>query len=187
MKLPWRRTPWFVRTDSNTIEVQIPNYPRTAAEVAVRDLRQLLVDTEEDDSSRALLARLYPTAYPDHPGLDREYQRYMRSELLASRLSSLDTLDATLGEDQLTDDQANAWLQGINAARVLCGTILGVDHDGWTPDELDLDDPDDMTLQVLALYDILGEILFELLSVLMGDGPLEPHPDDPRIDPDALP
>lgn len=182
MRLPWQPAPWFVASGDGVIQVRIPKYPRTAAEIAARDLRELLVTSADEPDTQELLRRIFPTAYPGHPGLDREYQRYMRSELLASHLSSLDTLERTLSQPTLTTADANAWLQSINAARVLCGTMLGVDHDGWSPDDVDLEGPDDVLGTVLALYQILGELLHELLMAMMG-GDAQPDPDDPRLHP----
>src|SRR3954453_6230222 len=56
------------------------------------ELRQLLDDPDDADGR---LRRLYPAAYHQEAdrGLDEEYQRLMRDELLASRLKGLDLVD----------------------------------------------------------------------------------------------
>ena len=59
----------------------------------VGELRSLLTEETTDPHARVLLARLFPTAYPDDDELEDEYQRLMREELVASKLAALDVVD----------------------------------------------------------------------------------------------
>jgi len=99
-------------------------------------LRDLLVGPSDDP----VLRRLFPTAYhlPEHAEQDAEYQRLMREDLVASRLASIELVDAALGSTgPLTEAQVMALLQAINGLRLVLGTILDVSE------ELDLDEIDD--------------------------------------------
>jgi hypothetical protein len=97
----------------------------------VGELRSLLTEETTDAHARVLLARLFPTAYPDDDELEDEYQRLMREELVASKLSALDVVEAALGEDAVPLDDAGllAVMQSINSVRLVLGTMLEVNDD----------------------------------------------------------
>lgn len=60
---------------------------------------------------------------------EAEYQAFMGSELLSSRSDALDRLLATTGTERLTESEAIAWMQSINAIRLVLGTHLGISDD----------------------------------------------------------
>jgi hypothetical protein len=99
------------------------------------ELRALLLGADDADEARPagaeqLVQRLFPTAHPDDPELEAEYQRLMRDELVASRVAALDVVDEVLAEDRPMDEgQARAFMQSINAVRLVLGTMLGVTDD----------------------------------------------------------
>jgi hypothetical protein len=83
-------------------------------------------------SDNPVLARIFPTAYhlPQHAEQDAEYQRLMREELVASRLSGLELIDAALkAKPPLTEAQLIAFSQGLNGLRLVLGTVLDVSED----------------------------------------------------------
>ena len=91
------------------------------------ELRDLLVEGDGP-----LLERLFPTAYPDDPDAEAEYQRLMREELVASRIEAIGTVTTTLGPEGpelLTEAQTLALMQSVNAVRLVLGTMLGIDDD----------------------------------------------------------
>ena len=114
----------------------------------LNELRTLLMGSSDDER----LVRLFPTAYHNETDreLDAEYQRLMREELVASRLSGIATLDRAFDEisektgrkdkAQLTLDQLMAFMQAVNGLRLVLGTMLdvGEEHD---LDELGDDHP----------------------------------------------
>lgn len=163
---------WF-RRSGDDIAVRIPGFVRDAIGRTLDDMRSLLVTG--NDELGGPLTRLFPTAYTEHPELDEEYQRFMRSELLASRLSSLETVAATIEQTQITPDEAYGWMQAVNGARVLIGSVLGIDHDEWTPDDLGEMDDDDPRFRMLLLYELLHEVLVGLIDVLSPDGFRQPE------------
>lgn len=75
------------------------------------------------------LRRLFPTAYPDDPELDAEYQGLMRDELRTSRSSAMDRVVASLEGEDLDATDMQSWLQTLNAARLVLGTRLAISED----------------------------------------------------------
>lgn len=105
----------------------------------LNELSQLLVGESDD----ARLVRIFPPAYhlDSDAQADAEYQRLMREELVASRLSGIATVNAALRSTDPVDDEAmNAFVQSINGLRLVLGTMLDVSED-MDPDAIDDDDP----------------------------------------------
>jgi len=126
-------------------------------------LRGLLLGGSDEPA----LKRIFPTAYhrsEDHE-LDVEYQRLMREDLVASRLTGLATVDEALAtEPPLTEEQVLAFMQALNGLRLVLGTLLDVSED------LDLDDIDDDDPQVGQhhLYNFLSWLLDWTVRALSG-------------------
>jgi hypothetical protein len=103
------------------------------------ELRDLLTGPDDHPA----LARIFPTAYhrPEDLDLDGEYQRLMREELVASRLTGIEiVVRAFDAKPPLAAEQLHAFMQAVNGIRLVLGTVLDVgdDHD---PDLVDDDDP----------------------------------------------
>jgi hypothetical protein len=103
----------------------------------VSELRTLLTEEATDDAAKALVLRLFPTAYPDDDELEAEYQRLMRDELVTSKLAALDVVDAALTDRPARLDEAGltAFMQSLNSIRLVLGTMLDVSDDP-TADEV---------------------------------------------------
>ncbi len=94
------------------------------------ELRALLVT--DDDDHDLLLDRLFPPAYPDDEEAEAEYQRLMREELVAARVASIDTVVEVLEPDAtpvLDESQIMAFMQSLNAVRLVLGSMLGIVDD----------------------------------------------------------
>lgn len=116
------------------------------------ELRELL--TGPDDNP--LINRLFPETYPDDAEKEAEYQRLMREELVESRVSAIDSVTETLGREGstlLSEGDVFAFLQSINAIRLVLGSMLGI-----TDDE-SADEADERDTSEHNLYDFLGWIL----------------------------
>jgi hypothetical protein len=118
------------------------------------ELRELLAGPNDND----LVRRLFPTAYPDDEEKEAEYQRLMRDELVASRLAAIDSVTETLSvapddDDLLDEAQTIAFMQSINAIRLVLGTMLGITDDESADDADRADSPEH------HLYDFLGWLL----------------------------
>lgn len=98
----------------------------------VSELHALLTGPDDDPHARELLTALFPTAYPDDDDKEAEYQRLMREELVASRLAAIDSVRATLAPDApalLDEAETVAFMQSVNAIRLVLGTMLGITDD----------------------------------------------------------
>ena len=116
------------------------------------ELRSLLTGPGDNP----LLLRLFPVAYPEDEEKEAEYQRLMREELVASRLSAIaeviDVLDPER-TDLLDEEQTIAFLQSINAIRLVLGGLLGITDDESADEADEVDSPEH------HLYDFLSWIL----------------------------
>jgi len=118
------------------------------------ELRDMLVDQADDPALR----RLFPPAYADDAERDAFYRQMTHDQLLASRLAALDTIVRTVEGDQLSHEDLEAWLTGLNALRLALGTRLDVseDHDPFE----DVDDPENHPDFVAHVaYDYLSQVL----------------------------
>lgn len=116
------------------------------------ELRALLTDPDPGPDARVLLGRLFPTAYPDDDELEAEYQRLMREELVQSRLAAIDAVERALtGNGRVDEAGLTAFMQSVNAIRLILGTMLDV-----TDDEPDRPEPD---IPEYQLYGYLSWLL----------------------------
>jgi Domain of unknown function (DUF2017) len=120
----------------------------------VPQLRDLITETDPNDER---IRRLFPTAYATDPEKEEEYRRYMRDELVQSKLAALDLFDASADATALTDGQLNGWMQSINGVRLVLGTMLDVQEDDLQIDE------DDPNIDAYLLYDYLSGLLNEIV------------------------
>ena len=119
--------------------------------VRLMDELEALLTGPGDNS---LLQRLFPTAYPDDEEKEAEYQHLMREELVASRLAAVEGVRTSLGGDDLLDEgETLAFMQSVNAVRLVLGTMLGITDDDSTDAAEGADSPEH------HLYDFLSWIL----------------------------
>lgn len=126
------------------------------------ELRELLTGPGDDP----LLDRLFPEAYPEDAEKEAEYQRLMRGELVESRVAAIDSVTTALGPDGppvLTEGETFAFLQSINAVRLVLGSMLGI-----TDDE-SADKADERDTPEHHLYDFLSWILEWTVRSLSGE------------------
>ncbi len=153
---------WFarrrVRRTTEGVEVRLDGDERRLVHELLGQLRDLLL-AEPDERTR----RLFPTAYPDDPEADAEYQRLMREDLVATRLTAIEQVEASLEGASLDDAGLNAMVTSINAVRLVIGTLLDVSED------LDRSDLpyDEAGLQLFACYEYLSVLLEELVEVAL--------------------
>jgi hypothetical protein len=116
------------------------------------ELRALLTGPDDNE----LLLRLFPAAYLDDEEKEAEYQRLMREELVTSRLSAIESVTAVLQADPgelLDEGQTVAFMQSINAVRLVLGTMLGISDDESADEAESADSPEH------HLYDFLSWLL----------------------------
>jgi hypothetical protein len=133
--------------------------------------------TEPDDP---VLARLFPTAYPDDEEAAGEFRRFTEGSLRDSKARSavliIDMLEEAGLPKELTEDglvidveldpeQASAWMRSLTDVRLALATRLGVeegDDDYW----LALPDDDPRT-HVHDIYEWVGYLQETLVQSLM--------------------
>lgn len=144
-----RRRAVIVRRADGTFAVRLSEDERALLAALVDQLDEL-VDVGPDDP---LARRLFPVAYPDDEAREAEYRLLAGEELRSSRRAALEVMRSTTQATVLTEDQVSAWLQSVNALRLVLGTRLDMqeDDDGTI-------DPDDPEANARALYHYLSAL-----------------------------
>jgi Domain of unknown function (DUF2017) len=142
-------------------EVRLPDEERALVRGLLGDLRALLSLGPDDPRVR----RLFPEAYAGDADRQAEYNQLTREELQSGRLAAVDVVEATVDERELTAEQMTAWMQAVNALRLVLGTMLDITEDDQSL-ALERDDPDAPTM---ALYGYLGVLLEELVEAQLGE------------------
>ena len=147
------------RTRSGAYRVELPEEERDLLRRLLPQLRLLLT---EEDPGDGRTRRLHPPAYTDDAEADADYQRFMREDLVASRLAAVDAVEASIDASELDEQQLMSWLGAVNNLRLVLGTLLDVSDDaeiGELPDET----PD---VETYALYAYLSSLLGEMVDAL---------------------
>lgn len=139
--MAFRRPKYLVERTSRGYVVHLQ---REEAELVARllgELRGLI--TSDDPDVASILRRLFPPAYhlADDAEAEAEYQKYMREELVASRLASIEQVQhALMSREPLDDGGVQGFMQSVNAVRLVLGVLLdvGEEHD---PSTVRDDDP----------------------------------------------
>lgn len=137
--------------------VRLDDNVRVLIRKVSEELREVLL-VNDPEATR----RLYPTAYPDDDEMNAEYQEMVHDQLLMQRLDGIDELQATIDDDVITLDTADAWMSTINQVRLVLGTRLDVSEDEMVVDD---DDPE---AQSIVIYQVLSYVLEHLTDARMG-------------------
>jgi hypothetical protein len=133
-----------VRRDGEGFVVALSDDEAELVRRLLAELGELLIGDERGE----LTARLFPVVHPDDPDQEAEYQRWMRPELVESKLTAIGTVDRALaGDGRLDESGMVAFMQAVNSVRLVLGTMLGLTDDDQ-PDEDDADSPYEMQLYV---------------------------------------
>ena len=141
----------FKATKDGDLTVRLDENLRELIRKVTEELREVLLVDDTDQ-----VARLYPTAYPDDDELDKDYQEMVHDQLLMDRLDGIDKLQGSLGDQTLSVEMADVWMNTINQARLVLGTQLDVSEDDGPIDE------DDPLVQNKVVYQLLSHILEDL-------------------------
>lgn len=145
------------RTRDGSYQLRLSSPERELLRALPAEL-ELLLDASEDPDLR----RLFPAAYEDDEAQD-EYARLVGGELLDGRRRSLATIRETVGRDRLTAEQAESWLTGLTALRLVLGTRLDV-----RDDEPPSFDPSDPRAHEWAVYFYLSWLQEQLVEAMAG-------------------
>ncbi len=122
--------------------------------------------------------RLFPPAYPDQDaqGAELEYRNLVDSALINHHRQAFATMAETAEADTLSEAELNTWLSAVGSMRLVLGTRLDVSED------MDPPDPSDPTAPEYALYELLGQLQYLMIEVLVGAAPRRGPPGgDPVI------
>jgi len=147
----------IVRRPDGTFTLRLgPDERKLLAGLA--DQLEDLVDSGPDDP---LARRLFPVAYPEDHEKEAEYRLLAGEELRASRRAALETMRSTSEANVLDEDQVGAWLQSLNALRLVLGTRLDMqeDDDGAI-------DPEEPDADARALYHYLSALTDVIVTAL---------------------
>ena len=139
------------------------------------ELRDVLIQADTTDPA---LRRLFPVAYNLDPESDEEYQRLMRSELVASRLAGISrAIEIIETSNVLSGPDLIQFMQALNSIRLLLGTMLdvGEDHEpeDYVPRQSDSQSDsqdEDPRIAQHHLYAYLGWLVESAVSVQTGRG-----------------
>lgn len=143
--------------------INVPDTDRHLLLALMSELRDLLTGPADAPALR----RIFPAAYhlPEHAEHDAEYQRLMRDDLVASRLSGMDIVEKALGQKGPLDEaQLLAFAQALNGIRLVLGTVLDVGED-IDPDDVS---PDHPLAAEHHLYSFLSWLLEWTIRALQG-------------------
>ncbi len=153
-----RKTKPPVERTTTGFRLNIDDEERALVRRLMHELRSLLLGPSDDER----MHRLFPAAYHQEGdrAMDDEYQRLMREELVASRLTGLDQVEDVLGakgkdNSRLSEAQMSAFVQALNGLRLVLGTMLDVSEDH----ELDDISPDHPLAGEYHLYAYLSWLL----------------------------
>jgi Domain of unknown function (DUF2017) len=142
------------------VRLQLTQEERALLVGLTAELRALLEGTQDDPSLR----RLFPPAYDDEAD-ERAYKELTGDSLLDGRREALELLAQTADREQLSADEADAWLRALNDVRLVLGTRLDVQEDTFAS-EPDLNDPRG---HALAVYGYLSWLQEQLVAALSRD------------------
>jgi Domain of unknown function (DUF2017) len=165
-----RRT--FARARDGSLHVTLAPQEVELLVMTARDMATLV----EEPPDGAVRDRLYPRAYldPTEESAQQEFDAVVHDELVGSRKRAFETMAARLEEAEpnrrgvveitLGPEEESEWLTGLNDARLVIGTALGVTEEADT--EYERDDP---RFEYGVLYGWLTALHFELVSLLLDE------------------
>lgn len=139
-----------------TYRLDLRDEERALIAAIVPDLRSLLADDPGDE----MLTRLFPTARPDDPEAEAEFQDMVRDELVSKRVARLEMVAELAEATVLNQDELAAWMGAVNDIRLVLGTRLEVSEE----DEFDDVEGDDPEAVARSAYWFLGWLLEHLVE-----------------------
>lgn len=106
------------------VDLRLPPEIRELVASLAGQLDELLRDPDAADDPG--LARLFPPAAVDDPMQALGFEQLMGQAIKDGKLESVAIIRATADADHLTEDEAHAWMRGLNDIRLLIGTRLAI-------------------------------------------------------------
>jgi len=138
-----------------TYTIRLDDDERGLLTTLLPQLRDLI--TERDSAAW----RLFPNAYQDDPEKAAEYEDMVGDQLRDGRLASIEIVERTIEQSELSEDQLHAWMGAVNDLRLVLGTRLDV------TEESELDDYNTTTARTLfSAYAYLGFVLESIITAI---------------------
>jgi len=154
------------------VDLLLPPELRESLKDLAGAFRELLGSEQAADDPA--IARLAPTAYPDDPMRNLEFDDAIGRSLAKGRLEAIDVVERTADAEHLTDEQAEAWMRALNDARLVFGTRLGIVQE----DDVESFARDPEKVEILEDYDTLTQLLALFVEALE---PAARGPNDPPV------
>lgn len=148
--------PLIERVDAQNFRILLGDDEREALKGSCDAVHEIL----NDDPRAPVAWRLFPIAYNDDEDQQRFFEQMTHDELLASRISALETVSATAMQETVSIDEIEEWMTAINSTRLMLGTALGITEESEPPG---LDDPN---IGMWATYELLTVLLGSIVHVL---------------------
>ncbi|EEP73765.1 hypothetical protein MCAG_04092 [Micromonospora sp. ATCC 39149] len=155
-------------------------YVATLVVDEVRVLRKVATEvvgllTDGFDHTDPVVGRLFPEVYPDDSAGTAEFRKYTEGDLKTGKIDQAGAILAALpdsagGEVQLDAEAAEAWLRGLNDARLAMGVRLEIKDGtdlGAELDEAVAADPSSSRVFQLSVYAYLGYLQESLLNAML--------------------
>lgn len=126
----------------------------------LRELPMQLRDAIAADRDGESFRRLFPPAYLNNEAADAEFRNLVGQELEDSKAQALELLSKTAGSTELSQEEMEAWLRGLNDIRLWLGTLLDISEDAT------VEEPDDPPH---ILYHVLTGLQSLVIDALSGD------------------
>ena len=152
-----------VRRKGDSFQIDLGRDETSLVLRLIGELRALLTDPQPTADAQVLLVRLFPVAHPDDEQLEAEYQGWMRTELVQSKLAAIAIVEDALEGDGCVDEgRLMAFMQALNSLRLVLGTLIGVTDDPV----IDEVAPGYVDSTEYALYSYLSWLLEHCVGVL---------------------
>ncbi|MBT5138603.1 MAG: DUF2017 family protein [Acidimicrobiaceae bacterium] len=144
----------------NVIRVDLPTDEQDLLRTVLPQLREMLMAADDP-----ALHRLSPPSRPDDDEAEATYRGMVDDDLLIQRLEAIEVVEEGIDGVDLDEDGVAAWMQSLNALRLVLAARLDIDILGHDP-IADLDDEDPL-MPIAALYEWLGFLLGSLVDEAM--------------------
>ncbi len=138
-------------------DVEVFDWQRQLLENLIEPLRDLLLE-----GSSPVLRRLYPTAYPADAKANEAFDDLVHDQLLEQKLAALETVEESMSNETLSEEQLLQWMSAINSIRLVLGTRLDISEE----DDLGAIADDDPDRALWLSYDLLSQMLGVILGAL---------------------
>jgi Domain of unknown function (DUF2017) len=161
--------------------VRLPEIERSLLVHLPEQLLDLLGTMTPDRPIPAGAEKLFPRAHPTDDEAEARYEATFRASLLANRQDALERLAATAHADRLSDEDGNAWLEAMNALRLVIGARIGVTEEMGEILESDPSYADWICYQYLSFLE--SELVDAMAGALPAPSADDDLPDDPWGEP----